>query len=324
MSRLTYFFTGGPAFAESFRLFSALGFDTSIVYAQQRASGAREIEISHIDYDGMNGLVAQLRETGAYRSDSFPAIPPRKQRFILLTWLRRLVQYFKVLWQFSRPSQEWQPRPRQVAHPFCVWRFFTGEQTARIREAARASGVSFNSHLFFQLNETVKPHLAPSKHPATWIIPVSLYQNSQQAESQGMRTSIMEVGLTPDDTPQTVHEKVRKEVDSESYWGAIVAVLINHPLPRAINRAILAATVAKKRRVGTFSNLGKWKGKERDLTEAWAVVPPVHPGQPLGVGAIEYNGKLGFGFKIDPFLGFDETDANRLADTFTAKLLGQT
>ena len=133
MSRVSYFLTGGPAFARSFRLFSALGFDTSIVYAQQMKTMAREIEISHIEYDGMNGYVAQLMATGAYQADSFPSIPPRKKSFFLITFFQRLFQYVKVLWQFSRPSQEWKTPPRKVAQPFCVWRFFTPGQTAKIQ-----------------------------------------------------------------------------------------------------------------------------------------------------------------------------------------------
>ena len=118
-----------------------------------------------------------------------------------------------------------------------------------------------------------------------------------------------------------MNAKVRREVDKESYWGAIVAVLINHFLPDSLNRAILAATVATKRRVGTFSNLGRWTGKERAADEAWAVVPPVHPGQPLGVGVIEFNGKLGVGMKIDPYLGMDEADGHFLVERFAESLM---
>jgi hypothetical protein len=317
---LKYFMTGGPAFARSFRLFSALGFGTSILFCRYRQGKTQEIEISHTDYDGMNGLVAQLKKAGTYEENSFPVIPARKRSFLPWTLLRRFLHYFRVLWQFSRKSQEWKELPRKVSQPILVWNFFSAEETESIRATARANKVSMNSHLFYTLNDTVKPYLAPSGKAATWIIPVSLYSSSEQAQTPGMRTSIMEVGLVPSDTPATTNEKVRRELESESYWGAIVAVLINHPLPASINRAILSATVASKRRVGTFSNLGKWRGRDTSADEAWSVVPPVHAGQPFGVGAIEYNGKLGLGMQFDPFLGLDEHDAEAVMKEFMSRL----
>ncbi len=319
--RIKYFFTGGPAFARSFRLFQHLGFDTSIVFGHRRNGEVEEREISHIEYDGMNGLVEQLRVTGTLTDQSFPVIPERKKSFWVFTLIRRFLQYFRVLYQFSRKSQEWRPEPRKVASPLTVWKFFTAKETESMRQAAKGSGVSFNSHLLYHLNEVVKPRLAPSKEPATWIVPVSLYENAKQAQEKGMRTSIMELALRPSDGATEVHAKVRREVDRESFWGAIVAVLINHLLPDRLNLAILGATVATKKRVGTFSNLGKWSGNEKAKDEAWAVVPPVHPGQPLGVGVIEFNGKLGVGFKIDPFLGMDEADGDFLINKFGESLM---
>ncbi len=320
MKKLNYFLTGGPAFAQSFRLFQKLGFDTSIVFGHHINGRTEEREISHIEYDGMNGLTEQLRQTGTLTDQSFPQVPLRKRGFLLFTLIRRFFQYFRILWQFSRKSQEWRVEPRKVAVPFTVWKFFTPEETEASRQAAKAAGVSLNSHLLFHLNETVKPRMAPSKHPSTWIVPVSLYASAEQVHEPGMRTSVMEVGLMPNDGPVQVHAKVRKEVDQESYWGAIVAVLINHFLPARLNSAILAATVATKRRVGTFSNLGRWTGNEKASDEAWSVVPPVHPGQPLGVGVIEFNGKLGVGMKFDPYLGMDEAEGRFVLERFKESL----
>ena len=51
---------------------------------------------------------------------------------------------------------------------------------------------------------------------------------------------------------------------------------------------------------------------EHSADEAWSVVPPVHPGQPVGIGAIEFNGKLGIGMKVDPSIGLDENMALEL------------
>lgn len=311
--------TGGHAFKRSFHLFAELGFDTSILYAAKDVTGIQTIEIPHSDYDGMNGLVKLLTDKGQITETSFPPVPPRDESGFLVKWFKRIIQFFRVLVQFSRKSREWKEKPRCESTIVCDWIFLSEEETQKTRQSAKKRGVSVNSHLLHSLNGAVRPYLEPSeKDNSTWIVPVSLYESFEEAKAPGIKTSIMEVNLADNDTAEIVHAKVKKEVDLQSYWGTIVAVLLNDFLSDNLNRKILASTVAKKKRVGTFSNLGRWCGKEEKGFVGWAVVPPVHPGQPLGVGAVEYNGALGVGMKWDPCLGMTKSDRETVKNSFKA------
>lgn len=324
MSNRGDFFTGGPAFARSFRLFAELDFDTDIVYARNHQGKVVEFVLPHADYDGFTGFTHLLSEHKEMTGQSFPPIPKRKHRFFLVTLFKRIGQYFRTLWQFAKKSREWKRAGKSPANFITSWQFCSAEQTAKMREQARKAGVSLNSHLFYSLHKTVKPHLQSSKLPATWIIPVSLYDNAEQANGPGVRTSIMEVNVEDKDVAVDLHAKIRHEVNRETYWGTVVAVLINHVLPDSINRKILSATVATKKRVGTFSNISKWTGNEKFADEGWSIVPPVHPGQPIGCGCIEFNGKLGLGMKLDPYLGRDQAEADILMQSWFQTAIGET
>lgn len=270
------------------------------------------------------------KSAGVFESDGFPPLRDRKSS--LGKWPNRIKEYFRILQQFSLKSKEWLPKIPEIAEHatnlaancqvslsenkfHCGWIYLSQDQTERLRRSSKAAGVSLNVYLLHRINQAVQPYLQNSSFKSSWIVPVAVYSSWELALLPGVRTSTVEINIGEKDSLQDLQRQLQSEVNREAYWGFLVGAMINYVLPMSLNRAILQATIAKKNRVGTFSNIGKWTGKEDH--SIWAMAPNVHPGQPLGAGAVEFNGRLGLGFKFDPCLGFDsDTTLN-----FLAKLL---
>lgn len=313
----------------SFKIFAQLGYDVSIRFGHCINGKWEETELSHISFDGINGFTKLLTDQGKILPTSFPQLRERPERSFFQKWTNRFRQYFRTVGQFSKPSRQWRLKraPLPAGTFVSSWRLLSVAETQLFRACSQSQGVSLNTFLLYNLHRAVLPFLeAGSKQktlPCAWIVPAMLYKNWKMAANQGVHTSIMELNIIESDTPHSLQQKLNHEISIESYWGPILGAAINNFLPDFLNRFILNLTVAKKMRVGTFSNIGKWTGQEQEPSEGWSVLPPVHPGQPLGVGAIEYNGKLGLGIKADPVLGFSQSDIVQIFDHWYEFLMHQ-
>jgi hypothetical protein len=315
-------FAGENAMSRGFVHFEKLGYDVSIIYGRARGGAWETIEISHIPYDGINGFAHVLNERGLFDPAGLPPLRKRAERPFVARWANRFRQYLDVVAQFGRPSRKWAKPAAAVEGRPLAWIAFSMEETARIRGRAREEGVSVNVLLLHRLHQVVAPRLEPgSPHPAAWIVPANLYEDWSNILGRGVLTSIMELEVRDDDGPKAIQEKLTAAIAAEAYWGPFLGAMINDPLPAFLNRAILSSTVAKKMRVGTLTNAGKWSGRETAPDEAWSLVPPVHPGQPLGCGVIEWNDKLGLGLKADGSLGLNAEALAALAREWREALL---
>lgn len=311
------------AMRSSFELFSQLGFDVAIVYLKfESPRNFERIALSHTEYDGINGFVEILRRERKFRLNDLPPFPVRASRPLLLRWLNYWKQYFRVLAQFGAQSKGWRKIVQEPPRAFSVsGRLLTEAETQIIKAHSTRAGVSTNTVLLFELNRSIQAFLDGASLPCSWIIPVMLYQSPEETTEKGNLTSIMEINIEDADTLQSLQTKIRGEIAAEAYRGTWLGAIINSFLPDKVNRAILSSTVAKKMRVGTFTNLGRWGQNSEAGPAGWSLVPPVHPGQPFGVGLIEYGGKLGLALKTDPSLGLSELDGDRILENWIRRFL---
>jgi hypothetical protein len=305
---------------KSFECFRDLGLDTDIYFCQIHEGGTKLIRVSHCEYDGISGFVNLLKKQGQYKSDGFPNVLRRNRHSIALVY-RKLREYIRTLGQFKMKSYHWRyGEGFQLKRQFFSVVSFEVESTRRLKAQARRLKVSVNSFLFHHLAASVMPYLDFSRDAAgaTWIVPASLYESEEQAHRKGNRTSIMEVVVKPDQSVRETHEMIKAEVRREAHWGPWLGAWIFYFLPRFFVRWALKSTVAKKKRVGTFSNLGSWIGV--DHSDWWTGMPPVHPGQPFGVAAIEWNGKLALGFRVHESAGLTKETLDTLIVDWFARL----
>lgn len=308
----------------SFTLFSQLGFDVDIIYLRFKPEGGFDrIIVPHTEYDGINGFVEMLKRDGLFDLKCLPPFPERPRRGFFLRWLNSFMQYFRVLAQFGAKSRSWKTSKPNNGYSVSG-KLLTADETSDIKSNAKKKGVSTNTALLHALNVTILPYLDLSQLalPNAWIIPVMLYETAAQTEEKGSLTSIMEVNIHENDSLENLQRQIREEIAAEAYMGTWLAAILNSFLPDSLNRSILKSTVAKKMRVGTFSNLGRWQSvRPSPGTSGWSVTPPVHPGQPFGVGLIEYGGRLGVALKTDPTLGLSEAEGSKILDQWVRRLI---
>jgi hypothetical protein len=337
------------AMQKGFRAFDGLNLDTSIITAFKKNNQLNVEPISHVDYDGNNGFWRLLFNTGFKN-----VVPPDIRTRTTLTFFEKMAQYFRVLKQFSEKSrcfrsdskliidswglqsnQETQvgilSSPQKSALQTIGLADYLGHalffasisinEVKRMREHAANHNVTLNTWMFWCLNKIMQPLLV-GNDCSSWVMPVSAYQNLNQLEHQGVLTSVIEINIGSNTTPLQLHEMVKHEVNSGLHWGTLFGACINWFLPLFLYKLILKATIAKKIRVGTFSNIGKWKGENSEFGNDHYLCPPVHQGQPLGVCVNELNGQLNFGWKADLSLNLQSNHLAVIHEKFKLECLG--
>jgi hypothetical protein len=336
------------AMQKGFLAFERLNLDVSIVQAVNDSRSLKISSLSHSIYDGNNGFWKFISENGAEHIQ-----PPSIKIRAALSFFEKLDQYFRVLHQFKKTSCTFKSNVSELietkAHEPTVsmnkqqntknqsvqnigladffgnsmyFETYTEDETEQAKKIAQTKGTSLNSWMLWCANSILSPYLEGTS-PSSWIVPVSVYESLDELKQTGVLTSIVEINIETNMTTQEVGDLVRKEVNAGLHWGTIFGACVNWFLPLYIYSLILKATVAKKVRVGTFSNIGKWTTTTMESQKNFYFCPPVHKGQPLGIGVNEFNGRLNIGWKSDASLNLQSLHLSHLHKAFKQLSLGK-
>lgn len=304
--------------SKTFEIYGELGFDIDINVVETDVKTGKEFKrtFSHAKNDGTGVILTLLKESNEASLETLPTPPRRNKKPFIWRFFNGIKQYFRCFAQFNRPSNSWKHSESSAAAPLEVWKYLSKEETDKLLKNAKENHVSANSLMIYYLNQTLKPYLHQHSYPNTWTIPVSLYEEYDLNHIQGNKTSIMEASITYDMSLKKVNQLIKKEIDQESYIGAILASTVTLLFGKKITKKVLQDTVVKKDKVGAFSNLGVWTSLSGKITEKkrWAICPPVLPAQPFACLVITVDGKLSAMIKFDPVLNLSESEGRKILD----------
>jgi hypothetical protein len=171
-------------------------------------------------------------------------------------------------------------------------RFLSKEDTARVRAAAKASGVSVNSLLAWALGRAIEGELNRDVGSLLFEVPVNLRGAPLLAAlpptSNIFSTITVDLGAP---SPRDVHAAVQTALSRGEHWSSWGSLTIGREQGLEFVRgAAKNAATGVGFRVGVFSNMGVWSGAGH---EAIAFCPPPAVRTPLAAGAVTFNERLG-------------------------------
>jgi hypothetical protein len=153
---------------------------------------------------------------------------------------------------------------------------------------ARAQGVSLNGLLMHTLAVAAEPELESG--PRIWMMPVNLRGPVQLDRDTANQSGYLQLEISANATAGSVQEQIKLALRRRDHWASWTFLNLSQLIGFAgIGRVFKLQMARFQNRpfVGSFSNLGAWKGVGQ-----WCVCPLVTKTSPVGVGAIVCDGRL--------------------------------
>jgi hypothetical protein len=282
---------------------------------------AHRAEYHHKDLDGYGAICTLLAE----RNVKFVPPPPRPEKAppsrlvrarALAAVLRQKLRLEGVSWIVRNES--WKQGTR-VTRRACGGRVLTAEQTARVREAAKRTGVSVNSLLLHALNHAVTPLVARTSGRSRWGMPVNMRGPVRVEPEMANTSSIVSVEIADGASAKEVHSVVSDLFARKLDWGKWDQINLMMRLgERAARRKVREyyGNTAHPARIGVFSNLGQWSA-ESAADEGFLVFGTTTAVDPVFATAVSWNGRLSIALNVHPSL----TESSPVVDGWVAAWL---
>jgi hypothetical protein len=309
-----------------FTLAEQTGECSEIIFGEVRSEHTRLSRLSHIDYDGITGLIHLLRERGELHADFLPRLPIRSKPSI---WVQ-LREALKIVFKGPVKARKWavrNPAWREgVSSSETVafsWHVLSAQETSMVIAKARSLRCSVNSLLFKALCDAVEPHLEPSSLPSVWIMPVSIHPEITVDTAPQNRSSYVDVYIPPKATPQEIEREVRRLEKKRAFWGVWLLMNLGRWLGEWVVKLMVKTNPKTQQKTGVFSNLGNWTGPSQVTSpsaSAWFFMPPMVAFQPFAASALTWNGCLSLGVRLHPVLSTDQSFSQQLVERWRASL----
>jgi hypothetical protein len=269
----------------------------------------------HQEYDGLGALAHQLRTHDGIEVRIPSGAEPPSRWALVVAACRLLADALRgrrsLIWRSMNPS--WAPQEEASVRPTAVaWSLFTEEETARLREAARRRGISFNAWLLWSLKEAVLPALS-GRGTLDWHLPVNMRGALPADRDTANQALSLEVSFAPEATPAAVDDAIRVERRRlRIWWIAIVMAWLGRWMSGKRFRKLIQQTVEQQAWTGSFSNLGNIvpTAELADGGEWWLALNPVVRTGPVGMACVTWRGRLGVTLQLHPVLASDPSVAH--------------
>jgi hypothetical protein len=246
--------------------------------------------VSHIECDGIGGLVRLLRQRGA----SITELPQTKHP------CRKAIAPLWNLWRDNRNAMKCALRadwllPNEETHSphAAAWQLFTAEETLRLVNQCRNIGVTVNSFLLKHLDQAIRPELREPMAKIRWLIPVNLRGDVLHDDDTANHVSCVEPCIAPTDLPEAIQADILKRLKRGEHRANHLLLMTGGFLSHRAKLTLLEKTRDKPHgNIGSFSNLGVWQ-VNMPSSDGWVFCPPLVTGQLLGAGCVTINGRLG-------------------------------
>lgn len=308
-----------------FEILDEMGEDPTFTFAVSRVDAARPehtVEIHHGESDGHGGLSRFLRGQGiAFDS---PAMRGGSVAPSLVERLRAVVRVARAKGEAPLVLRVRNPawvRGSKVAARASAGRLLSAEASARVFAAARAAGVSVTTHLLHALTEAVVPLVVEPGPSITWGIPVNMRGPVRVVPEDANASSIMPVHVPRGGGAAAVQAALSAALAANLHWGKwdqlnTAARLGKRVLRKKVRHYYRTADPA---RMGTFSNVGAWRGATAaDVGILVYGLPTLT--DPLFAAALTWNGKLALTLRVHPSLTTDEREVARWHQAWLAQL----
>lgn len=270
-------------------------------------SGATDpawVYLAHTDVDGIGGFAQMLRQKGV----SLPKLPQIRHpaepsRLALMRSLPKfLVPQRKLQWDLEGPTA---PGNSTTPPKAVAWHVFSESETQQIRRVCRKSSITVNSFLLKHLSKAVRLSLRDQSSTIPWMIPVNLRGKINRSSDIANHTSYATVKVRSYDTVHDVHHRVYEALERGEHWANWYSYDSSRILTAGMRRYLIRIEKCMSEwNLGSFSNLGDWdpecKITHSDLTGSWLFAPPVLRCQPVGVGCVTFQNRMGLVVQLHP------------------------
>jgi hypothetical protein len=244
---------------------------------------------SHAEYDGLGGFVHVLRQAHVGREFKVPArqsrMPSVGKRLsaVIQMCLRKPTP--AAAWRGYAPN--WTGYRTKAGNEFAT-QFFDAATTRRMEAKAHAQRVSLNGLLMHTLAVATEPELEAG--PRIWMMPVNLRGPVELDRDTANQSGYLQLEISADATAGCVQEQIKLALRRRDHWASWTFLNLSQLIGLSGIGHVFKLQMARFQNrpfVGSFSNLGVWKGVGQ-----WCVCPLVTRTSPVGVGAIVCNGRL--------------------------------
>jgi hypothetical protein len=302
---------------------STRGECTDIAFARAAGDRLEWRPFPHREGDGVGAFVRIQRELGR-----IVAVPSnsRSGRVSLAAWEKAMNSHIyvhrlpPVRWR--DPKADWRPGPPTARAGLVLSR----EESESAASKARRLGISLNSWLVWTADQAVLPFVQDlSGGKTSWMIPI----NMRSPGDERLSNRVVQIGVELErlTSPEEAHARIRAALSENVHWAMIRSLdwIGRIPLSWMKGRMERDMKAMYEREFsmgnGVLSNLGDWEVEGASADEGWVFIPPPLKIQPLTLGAIRFNGRLGLGVQAHPFLSARAEDAESWLRAWRDKLV---
>lgn len=289
-----------------FSYFKQLGFDESILFQNIDSTGKENnYSLSHVNFDGISGLIYLLKQTKIEQFELDVSATRSKTKKV--NFFGKAVLITKYLFK------DVMPRPRNIHKAFkkqsiaetVRFYYFNRDELNYLTEEAQKNEVNLNTYLLKKINDLITPHTSQNNKTNLWMLPVSLYQTINWSTDWDSNSSFVEVEIERDQQFKDVHYTISKKISTQEFLAPKIIEGLLSLLPDFISIFLIKEHLKKSKRIGCFSNLGRWNVPGLDQNSKWGFSAPLSDNQPFSCSVVTINHQLCLSIRVYDCLGLD-------------------
>lgn len=278
--------------------------------------------IDHCQFDGIGGFAEVLSKLN-HNIEKLPADHAPTPSFWpglktwWLTWCH--MNSRQVRWNEKWRSR-FNPQLKHRTTPLIHWHLFSREDTRKIEYASLKQRASTNCYLLAKLSNTAGKEFVEEGSNFHWMIPTNLRGGLKLSDPRANHCSTYSLDTNASASPCSIQDKSRQLTKRGDDWAFYWTIKFFVKLPTKINRWLQKDSEKRNPAIGCFTNLGHWHHCKPNSPvndkEGWVIVPTANHANPVGAGAITWNGRLSIALEIHPSLQSSEEESQHIFEAW--------
>lgn len=314
---------------EWFKIRSELGHDTTIGFLKgqnDQLLSEEWYELPHCRYDGIGALRKMVQEEGL-------PVPPTP--FVPSKYIPKLYEWPKIFLDFIRSAKKIRKLPpahwkycndiKNNNRSYTKFSVLTPLETAMVKKAAKAQGISLNTYLLYSLNKACAELFHIKNLSCAWVLPINVRGFSSSPDTYSNQSSFAISTIYSSDSYKDLQKRMAATFKARGY---LITWKLLH-IGKVIGKKGLRRLLRKKPKnrssiIGSFSNIGEWEHSpeiEKNPDVFRVVMCLSSMLNPIFGVSLIWNKKLSLTLNIHPQRVESQEQVQRILDKWKKSLL---
>jgi len=276
--------------------------------------------LPHEYVDGVGGLAWLLIKQGQ-QITKLPEIK-NKSKPSLINWIQFSLDLIDYLKSNDKKLKQipWKKFNQEITRKSEIPRFriLESDMTNKIKNLAKMNQVSVNSILLWTLSKTCEKHLLESPRTQLWGMPVNMRGLVNLPNQFANHVSFSLVSFNPQDTFNIFHHKIKKRLESKSYFCIWKILNIGKYLGKSkLKKLAVKEKNSPNKLMGIFSNLGIWNPSDNKKgPDFWVAGDSTCSKYPIKAAVLGWKDCISISLNINPAVCSFETTTQEILNAW--------